>query len=34
VAGPEAFHQYLTDNDVVDPDVEALFAELLDEAHS
>lgn len=34
VAGPEAFHQYLTDNDVVDPDVESLFAELLDEAHS
>lgn len=34
VSGPEAFHRYLTDNDVIDPDVESLFAELLDEAHS
>ncbi len=34
VSGPEAFHQYLADNDVVDEEVEALFAELLDEANS
>lgn len=33
VSGPEAFHQYLADNDVVDHQVEALFAGLLDEAN-
>lgn len=31
VSGPEAFHQYLSENDIVDAHVEALFAELLAE---
>lgn len=33
VSGPEAFHKYLAESDAVDDDVEALFAELLDEAN-
>ncbi len=32
VSGPMAFHNYLTENDAADVDVETLFAELLDEA--
>jgi len=34
VTGPEAFKKYLGDNDVDDPKVEALFAELLEEVSS
>jgi len=31
IIGPEAFTKYLQDNDIEDPKVEALFAELLEE---
>lgn len=34
VSGPEAFHNYLSESGVSDSEVEALFAELLDEARS
>lgn len=34
VSGPEAFHEYLVQSDAADSEVEALFAELLDEASS
>jgi exonuclease SbcD len=34
VSGPEAFHNYLSESGAIDREVEALFAELLDEARS